>query len=172
MKRHLIYHSHVSTRSADYNTVCVEACIAGSANKQTATCQLDRISRDSMTLRCDQMTLNQLLPNKSGIAPKNPVSLSTSFHLDETVQANCRIIYTRRLSKDQFVLELKFSELAEKDQHLIDMFIEKSLRGKHIQQHSYPLQPAETAVSDTVTKQKPSLHHLRANTKTVYSKVA
>ena len=174
MKRHLIYHTHVITNGQQENAIRVQTRALGSDMKSEETsCLLDRISRDGMTLSCDESSLHQLMPKKSCAAPKNPLSIATNFCLEGNIQANCRVVFARRLSKNQFILELKFFELAEKDMNLIDQFVEKSLNR---QQNSGRTSLSEDKTTEKATSSannmKPSLHHLKVNTKPVFSKVA
>lgn len=178
MKRHLIYYTHVITNRNQKDAIRVKARVVSEENNSLeVSCLLDRISRDGMTLSCDESTLIKLMPKKSSVAPKNPLTLATNFLLDENIQPNCRVIFTRRLSKNQFVVELKFFELAERDMNLIDQFIEKSLNdgqgcaagSEHTDEEKREASPSQLSYAD---KAKPSLHHLKVNSKPVFSKVA
>lgn len=122
MKKNLIYHSHVTTSQSKKVSVKVKT------DTTNTTCFLDRVSRDGLTLSCDTETLNKLIPNKASIAPKDPISLSTCFTLDQDIQAKCRVIFARRLSKDKFIIELKFVDIDEMDMHSLDGYIERTLR--------------------------------------------
>ncbi len=124
MKRQLIYHTHVNTRQSNQIKVFLHS------NTTKSVCSLDRISRDGLTLSCDFVTLQTLMPNKSCIEPKNPISFEASFKLDNLIEAKCRIIFARRLAKDKFVLELKFVDISEKGMHQLDSFIEKALHSE------------------------------------------
>lgn len=170
MKRQLIYHTHVNTNREQCTPVHVQTRLIENDTKSISLkCVLDRISRDGMTLCCDKMTLNLLMPNRSGIAPKNPVTLETEFTLQSDIKASCRVIYIRRTSKNEFILELKFFDMAEKDRTLIDRFIEDSLSGSQ----GLVKQRADSDVAATEnTQQKPSLHKVIATPKALYSKVA
>ena len=180
MKKHLIYYTHVITNRHQKDAIHVQTRVTDNQNKsQEVSCLLDRISRDGMTLSCDESTLNRLMPKKSSVAPKSPLTLATNFSLNENIQANCRVICTRRLSKNQFVLELKFFELAEKDMNLIDQFIEKSLNNEQISATKNPGEYSSTEKHEVsaselshADKAKPSLHHLKANSNPAFSKVA
>lgn len=125
MKKHLIYYSHIDTTT---RLDAIHVQLVNSLNdsqKPAATCRLDRISRDSFTLSCDQTNLNKLMANKASIAPKSNLTLESSFMLGEQVNATCQVIFSRRHSKDVFVLELKFHNLNDHNMHLIDTFVER-----------------------------------------------
>lgn len=117
MKRNLIYHTHISADTP----VCVKAIDNHQYNGY-----LNAIGRDGATLTCDRNTLDSLLPNCSFIAPKQPAKLSISFQLDETeqdIQADCEVIYVRRISRDQFALELRFKDLDDQGFAKVDGFV-------------------------------------------------
>ena len=167
MKRQLIYYTHVNTSGEQSPPIHVQTRLVDEdAESISLKCQLDRISRDGMTLSCDRLTLDLLMPNRSGIAPKNPVSLETEFSLHSDIKAKCRVTYIRRVSKNEFILELKFCELAEKERNQIDKFIDDSLNGQTLINHE-----ADKKVSDH-DQQKPSLHKIVVTPKAHYSKVA
>ena len=121
MKRQLIYHTHVDTNHSEKIQVRVKA------NDINAKCNLDRVSRDGLTLSCDASTLHLLIPNKSSVAPKDPISLNTKFFLSYDIEADCRVIFARRLSKNEFIMELKFVDISEHDMTHLNEFIERSL---------------------------------------------
>mgnify|MGYP000592638217 CR=1 FL=1 len=122
MKRQLIYHTHVNTNPSNKIAVCVET------DSTKANCYLDRVSRDGLTLSCDTETLHKILPNKASVAPKDPTSLDVLFTLSENIDAKCRVIFARRLSKNQFIMDLKFIEINESAMLHLDNYIEKNLR--------------------------------------------
>ena len=121
MKKQLIYHAHVETEQE--NRIAVKI----STNDTNEICYLNRVSRDSLTLACDASTLNTLIPNKVCVVPNAPILLKANFALSQNIEASCRVVFTRRLSKDKFLLELKFVEISEQDMSNLDVFIEKAL---------------------------------------------
>jgi len=52
------------------------------------------------------------------------------FTLAENIKANCRVIFARRLSKDQFIMDLKFIEINENAMMHLDSYIEGKLRSE------------------------------------------
>ena len=122
MKRQLIYHTHVNTNPSNKIEVCVKT------DSTKTKCYLDRVSRDGLSLNCDAETLHKIMPNKTSIAPKDPIALSAVFTLAENIEAKCRVILARRLSKDQFIMDLKFIEINEKAMMHLDNYIEENLR--------------------------------------------
>lgn len=122
MKKQLIYHTHINTGLSKKIEVNVKTELTN------ALCYLDRISRDGMTLNCDTETLHKLMPNKASVAPKNPITLTTLFSLPKNIAAKCRVIFARRLSKNQFIMELKFVDIDESAMQHLDDYIEKNLK--------------------------------------------
>jgi hypothetical protein len=159
MKRQLIFHTHISTKQSNKIVVKVH-----SGTKQN-TCYLDRVSRDTLTLSCDTETLHNLIPNKASVAPKDPISLSTYFTLDHNIQANCRIIFARRLSKDQFIMELKFVDIDEQAMLNLDSYIERTLRSGQNTKEDHKIQTEPNIKHQEVYK-------INEDSKVTYSKVA
>ena len=122
MKRNLIYHTHIQLGEK----------IEIRANKKSVTqTELEAISRDGMTVKCNQQTLDLLLPNTPSVAPKQAVILPVSFslnQLDKVIDTHCSIISVRRLSKDTFQLDMRFREISAQNYESIDHYIEASLK--------------------------------------------
>ncbi len=131
MKRQLIYHTHVDTTQYANKPIVVEAHVQTPQKTAKTSCFLNRISRDCITLSCNQDNLNQLMP-KHISAPGQAMMLTLNFILHKEVEAECRVLYVRRLSKKEFVLELKFQQLSEASMQIIDEFVEKSLLGESL----------------------------------------
>lgn len=121
MKRNLIYHTHIQPGESIQ--------IRANGNDSVET-ELDAISRDSLTVRCNQKTLEMLLPNTASVAPKQAVILPVSFRLNQLgdeIDAQCSVVSVRRLSKDTFCMDMRFREISSQDYASIDDYIEKSL---------------------------------------------
>ncbi len=129
MKRNLIYHTHIQLGES----------ITIRANKHdTVNTELEAISRDGMTVKCDQQTLDLLLPNSASIAPKQAVLLPVSFRLnqkDDEIDVQCSVISVRRLSKNIFQLSMRFREISAQNYDSINHYIEKFLT-RHQEPHS------------------------------------
>ena len=128
MKRNLIYHTHIQPGES------IQIRANGSDSVET---ELDAISRDSLTVTCNQKTLDILLPNTASVAPKQAVILPVSFSLnqsDDEIDAQCSVVSVRRLSKDTFCMDMRFREISSQDYASIDDYIEKSLQRqqKHV----------------------------------------
>ncbi len=124
MKRNLIYHTLVAVDSA----IPVFTCRQGSH-----ITQLESIARDGALLSADRQTLDQLLPNHAGIAPKTSVHMDISFklgHSDLAVNASCSLIAVRRLCRDRYELKLVFDNLEEHAESVIDTFVQAALHGQ------------------------------------------
>lgn len=160
MKRQLIYHTHIDTKQTGIIGVDVRR------QDISKKCNIERVSRDGLTLACDSETLSVLMPNKTSVAPKDPVLLDIAFNIPQKIQAKCRVIFARRLSKNEFILELKFSELSESSMQYLDNFIETLLKGENLKAESTPInQQKSLDRSDLKESQQKSL-------KFSYSKVA
>lgn len=121
MKRQLIYHTHVDTSHRNHIHVHV------TGNNGNTECSLDRVSRDSATLKCNGSTLSELMPNKTCSSPKDPINLNISFKVPQKIEVTGRVIYARRLSKNDFLIEIKFTEISESSSAYLDNFIDASL---------------------------------------------
>ena len=159
MKRQLIYHTHVNTNPSNKIIVKVKTDI------ESTSCFLDRVSRDGLTLSCNTETLHKLMPNKVSVVPKDPISLSTCFTLDQNIEASCRVIFARRLSKDQFVMELKFVDIDEQARQHLDSYIEKVL-------HSEFEKNLDSKMQAKPESQTSELYQMNEEIKFTYSKVA
>jgi hypothetical protein len=124
MKRQLIYHTPISVDKQNYKESGASVLTLAGTN-ETAT--IKTISRDGISLNCDQPTLHKLLPNSSSVSVKQPVKLDVSFKLETLLEVSADVICTRRLSKDTFQLELRFSELSPSCEAEIDTYIEQCL---------------------------------------------
>jgi len=128
MKRHLIYHTPVELNQTGIGNDRVSI---GTNTHASLNTSIQTISKDGMTITCDQHDLQLLLPNRVCISPKQPVQLPISFTLTKKIQASCNIVCVRRLSKNIFQLELRFNHMKEKDEELLDYHIEKLLKLKY-----------------------------------------
>jgi len=139
MKTNLIYHTQI-TMSDEHNgseKVSIEV-----SNKTAINAFFNTISKDGMTITCDQHTLHALLPNKESIAPKQPVTLPVTFSLNQEIKATCNVICVRRLSKNIFELDMRFKDLAENDASSVNQYIESSLMKKQRLNANSPLSKA------------------------------
>jgi len=122
MKRNLIYHTHIQPGES------IQIRANGSESIET---ELGAISRDSLTVTCNQKTLDILLPNTASVAPKKAVILPVSFRLNQSgdeIDVQCSVVSVRRLSKDIFCMDMKFREISTQDYESIDNYIENSLQ--------------------------------------------
>lgn len=161
MKRQLIYHTYVNTNPSNKIEVCVNTL------STETKCYLARVSRDGLSLSCNAETLHSIMPNKTSIAPKDPIALSVLFTLAENIEAKCRVILARRLSKDQFIMDLKFIEINENAMMHLDSYIEEKLRSeiaKKPANQEQPLEEPHLLTSD--------VYQIKKELKVSYSKVA
>lgn len=161
MKRQLIYHTYVNTNPSNKIEVCVNT------DATETKCNLARVSRDGLSLSCDAETLHKIMPNKTSIAPKDPITTSVLFSLAENIEAKCRVILSRRLSKDLFIMDLKFIEINENAMMHLDSYIEEKLRSeiaKKPNNQEQPLEQPQLLTSD--------VYQINKELKITYSKVA
>jgi len=125
MKRPLIYHSQIAVKETKRIHSQVDIFTLDDSAISTS---LQNVSRDRITITCDQFSLHQLLPNHAQISPKQPVSLKVNFTIYEKIDMSCHVISVRRLSKDTFQLDMMFNELDEHSEHLIDKYMNYSLK--------------------------------------------
>jgi hypothetical protein len=126
MKRQLIYHTPVELSSTAI-TANDASLVSGQGVHEHA--RIKCISRDSLSLNCNQETLHRLLPNTASVSPKQPVKLEVSFKLESFLQVAANVVCVRRLSKDTFQLDLCFEQLDSKSESEIDKYVEQSLYG-------------------------------------------
>lgn len=124
MKRNLIYHTHITAN---------KAVQAWSQTGMEFDCHIDAIGRDGMMLTCDRQTLDALLPNSMHIAPKRPATIETRFQLDtlNDITTRCEVIYARRMSRDQFLLEVRFDHLDDQQFEEVDLFVASAIEKGH-----------------------------------------
>lgn len=126
MKRHLIYHTQVAVNETNSDhSICIKTL-----NEQSIHTAMQSISRDGLTITCDQQDLVQILPNTSSVSLKQPIQLPVSFTLKDTVEAQCNVVCVRRLSKDIFQVDMRFTNLKTRDEELVDEYVEQSLKLK------------------------------------------
>ncbi len=125
MTANLRYHHRIQTRG----DVALE-----SRAGQMLSARLVDISVAGVSVACDRMTLEELLPPTESRAPcrRNTVPVTLHFSLPQKGQAarehhpittECNIIYTRRTSRDTFHLGLEFNQLATQEVRLLDCYI-------------------------------------------------
>lgn len=124
MKRQLIYHTPISVDKQNYKDSDASVLTLAGTNERAT---IKTISRDGMSLNCDQATLQKLLPNTCSVSVKQSVKLDVSFKLESLLEVSADVICTRRLSKNTFQLELRFSELSPTCEAEIDNYIEQCL---------------------------------------------
>jgi hypothetical protein len=165
MKRQLIYHTHVNTSPTNKIEVCVNTDFT------SIHCYLDRVSRDGLTLSCDAETLRKIMPNKASVAPKDPITLTTAFTLTDSIEAQCRVIFARRVSKDHFILELKFTEINEQATLHLDNYIEENLKSA-LNKSSNSVEQSHKKDRETSETLSSDVYQINNELKLTYSKVA
>jgi len=129
MKRALIYHSKIAVKQTKRINSQVDIFTQG--DSVAISTSLQNVSRDRITITCDQFSLQQLLPNHAQVSPKQPVSLKVNFTIYKKIDMSCHVISVRRLSKDTFQMDMMFKELDEHSENLIDKYMNYSLKKKN-----------------------------------------
>mgnify|MGYP003386088479 CR=1 FL=1 len=124
MKTQLIYHTPIAVDNQHYTASEANVLSLHGASEQAT---IKTISRDGISLNCDQPTLQKLLPNTVSVSPKQPAKLDVSFTLETNLEIVGDVICIRRLSKDTFQLDLRFSDLKPEIETEIDNYIEQCL---------------------------------------------
>lgn len=124
MKRNLKYHAHVP----------INQVRGTQAELNGVNTTLHDIGRDGFSITCDQQHLSILLPTCASICLKSPVQFESGFSLpgqdNYRITTLCEAFGVRRLSRDNFQLNLKFIDVSEKDFAMIDAYIEARMNGK------------------------------------------
>lgn len=123
MNKGLIYHTQLNAKGE---------VIVSTSDKVAICTQLDTISKHGLVLHCDQSTLANLFPKNANFSPKQASSLDVSFGLPEVgkVDTSCDVISVRRLSRNQFELNLRFKESESHTRTLgvVEHYVERKLR--------------------------------------------
>lgn len=120
MRSSLIYHTPINLSDNQNNNTLAK--IVTLKSKET-NAEIKSISKDGLSLNCDMQTLASILPKGRSVSPKQPVKLNVSFPLESMIHCICDTIYSRRISKDCFQLELRFDEISEESKEMINNFI-------------------------------------------------
>jgi len=94
------------------------------------TMAIANLSRAGLMLACDNVTLNEILPNTPAIIPRQPVQLTVEFAIPVVatqtviIKTKCNVIYTRRLSRDSFQIGIEFESVENNGYSYIDQYID------------------------------------------------
>jgi len=94
------------------------------------TMAIANLSRAGLMLACDNVTLNEILPNTPAIIPRQPVQLTVEFAIPVVatqtviIKTKCNVIYTRRLSRDSFQIGIEFETVENNGYSYIDQYID------------------------------------------------
>jgi hypothetical protein len=121
MSKSLIYHTLINTHGE---------VLINTSDKVVVSTRMEGLARNGLMLHCDSKTLDNLFPRTSSISPKQSQTLDISFGLAEVgkIEAQCEVISVRRLAKDTFELDLRFSEVNDRAIHVVDHYVERKLR--------------------------------------------
>ena len=94
------------------------------------TMAIANLSRAGLMLACNNVTLNEILPNTPAIIPRQPVQLTVEFAIPVVatqtviIKTKCNVIYTRRLSRDSFQIGIEFESVENNGYSYIDQYID------------------------------------------------
>ncbi len=147
MKRNLIYHTHVPV-------VAQKRHYSYLANHKV---HLSTLSRDGFSITCEAETLRALLPNTRGISPKTPVNFCCQISLQglaSEILTQCEAYAIRRLSRSEFQMSLKFAELDERQERMINAYMDRQLNASEACE-SVPIE-APSSVVETLEPLTPA----------------
>ena len=121
MKRNLIYYAHIPVG----NQATIKTTESVAINTE-----LEAISRDGLTITCNRLTLDQLLPNRIGLAPKQPISIDVAFALknSDAVEVCCSMVAIRRLARDTFQIVMRYKDISELYFNNLDRYIDSTMK--------------------------------------------
>jgi hypothetical protein len=121
MSKSLIYHTLINAQGE---------VLVNTSDKVAVSARMEGLARDGLLLQCDRKTLDTLIPRTTSISPKQSQILDISFGLAEVgkIEALCEVISIRRLARDTFELDLRFSEVNDRAIHVVDSYVERNLR--------------------------------------------
>lgn len=100
----------------------------------TTTCEADgvitNLSMSGLQLECDHSLMAALMPNIKRPTPHEPVELTIHFDVPtsrkdkETIDLQCKIIYSRRLAQDKYVLGCAFGEFENQCDEVLHDYLE------------------------------------------------
>jgi hypothetical protein len=122
MARGLIYHTQVNAQGN-------ASVLTGEG---TIEAKLETIARDGITLHCDRLTLDTLIPNVKSVAPRSPQALKVSFGLAGfgRIDAGCQAFSVQRLSRETYALSVKFVSITPLATSVVDSYVNRQLLHK------------------------------------------
>lgn len=88
---------------------------------------------DSVNILCTLHQRDAIAPGGNFMVGGRPVQLSVSLSLSDsegqeaTVQAKCHIVYSRRLSKDQCMIRLRYVDIESRSRNRLLRYLKRSV---------------------------------------------
>ncbi|MBS3804921.1 MAG: PilZ domain-containing protein [Oleiphilaceae bacterium] len=105
------------------------------SDRMTITCRCTNLSRAGMTLACDELVAQQLLPDEKSPAPGEWVKVAARFSLplaDSTlanVYGEGVLIHLRRVNRETFHVGIQFCSFEGAGHDYVDQFVTQKLAG-------------------------------------------
>ncbi|ENO13346.2 PilZ domain-containing protein [Marinobacter nanhaiticus D15-8W] len=97
------------------------------------TCKTANLSRAGMMVECDSARVQELVPDRLAVAPKDPIQLSIKFSVpvvsvqSVNVEAQCDVVHIRRISRQVFHLGLQFRFFEGNGHDYVDQYVSRLL---------------------------------------------
>ncbi|WP_390616975.1 PilZ domain-containing protein [Maricurvus nonylphenolicus] len=91
---------------------------------------ITNLSMSGLQLECDHGLMQALMPNIKRPSPHQPISLAvhfevpTSYKDKDAIDLHCKIIYSRRLAQDKFVIGCMFSEFEHQCETVLEDYLQ------------------------------------------------
>lgn len=125
----LRHHHRISTQFA----ARIESEDASPAGAQVLECKLTNLSRAGVMAVCTPEMIKVLLPKGTALGPRQTVRVKIQFELPVInvqkvqIEAQCDIVYLRRVSREIFHLGMSFVSFDNTGQDYIDQYIDRQL---------------------------------------------
>lgn len=96
-------------------------------------CQLTNLSRAGVMALCSPDMVKTLLPRGASVGPRQAVRVKVQFDVPVVnvhkvqIEAECDVVYLRRVSRDTFHLGMSFVSFSDNGQQYLDQYIDKEL---------------------------------------------
>lgn len=103
------------------------------ADSPELQCQLTNLSRAGVMAVCTPDMVKLLLPGGAVVGPRQSVRVNVQFELPVLnvqkvqIEAQCDVVYLRRISRDTFHLGMSFVSFEDSGQDCIDQYIDRKL---------------------------------------------
>lgn len=102
-------------------------------NGMSVACKTANLSRAGMMVECDSERVQELIPDRQAVAPKDPVRLNIKFSVpvvavqSVNIEARCDVVHIRRISRKVFQLGLQFTDFEGNGHDYVDQYVSRLL---------------------------------------------